>query len=110
MFDDLANTLEYGIVPESEEEIVKGDKIKISPYLNYHGNSYTAMCNQEGLAIASEFLKRIAEKYKNEPIHNDLLTASFEYGTAAKLMKDFTEIFPFSLAKSYVPSEFPEEK
>jgi hypothetical protein len=109
MFDKLVNALENGVVPESEEEMGKMDPMK-TPLLIYHGNSYTALCNQENLALAAEFLNRMAKKYKGKPFHDDLMTASGEYGKASDMMKKFTELFPFSLEKDYVPSEFGEEK
>ncbi|MGD2248545.1 MAG: hypothetical protein PVF58_09060 [Candidatus Methanofastidiosia archaeon] len=109
MFDELAKILERGVVPKSEQEMheLKGTD---SLFLLYHGNSYTAACNQEGLALAADFLDRMSKKYKGDPFYNDLETASAEYSTASDLMREFTEIFPFSQQKDYDPSEFSTEK
>jgi hypothetical protein len=109
MFDELANILENGVVPESEEAMQKMDPMR-TPYLLYNGNSYTAACNQENLALAAEFLNRMAKKYKGTSNYDDLNTSSREYGKASELMKEYTELFPFSGEKDYVPSEFSEEK
>jgi len=61
---------------------------------NYHGNSYVGACVAEGRAISSEFLRRIAGKYKGKQSEH-LLEASESYGKGAKLMDEFTKIFPF---------------
>jgi hypothetical protein len=109
MFDELARILETGVVPKSEEEVAEVERMT-TPVLHYHGNSYTAMCNQEGLAIASEFLNRLAKRYKEKKVQDDLITASTEYGKASVFLKKYTEIFPFSFEKDFVESEFSDEK
>jgi DNA-binding transcriptional ArsR family regulator len=109
MFDELAKILERGVVPESEGMMQKVDHTE-TPFLLYHGNSYTALCNQENLALAAEFLERMAKKYRGKPFHHDLVTASKEYHESSDLMMRYTELFPFSFEKDYIPSEFSEEK
>jgi DNA-binding HxlR family transcriptional regulator len=61
---------------------------------NYHGNSYVAACVYEGREIAHQFLKRLAEKYPNK-LSKHLLAAAECYMKGAKLMEEFTRIFPF---------------
>ena len=61
---------------------------------NYHGNSYVGACVAEGRAISAEFLKRLAEKHKGRQSEH-LLNASESYGKGARLMEEFTRIFPF---------------
>ncbi len=61
---------------------------------NYHGNSYVGACVAEGRAMSSEFLKRLAEKYDREQSKH-LLNAADCYKKGAKLMREFTGIFPF---------------
>ncbi len=61
---------------------------------NYHGNSYVGACVAEGRAISSEFLRRIAERFKGQ-LSEHLLEASENYGKEAKIMDEFTKIFPF---------------
>jgi DNA-binding HxlR family transcriptional regulator len=61
---------------------------------NYHGNSYVGACVAEGRAISVEFLRRLAGKYKGKQSEH-LLNASESYGKGAKLMEEFTRIFPF---------------
>ncbi|MFX1580279.1 MAG: hypothetical protein ACFFBJ_11565, partial [Promethearchaeota archaeon] len=106
-FGDWAHTLEIGIVPRSEEEAAEKKGIT---QLSYHGNSYVAQCTQEGLDLAAEFLQRLANRYKGQQIENTLINASTEYRTAAEAMKKFTEMFPFSLEKNWIPGEFPDDK
>jgi DNA-binding HxlR family transcriptional regulator len=60
---------------------------------NYHGNSYVGVCVAEGRAISAEFLKRLAEKHKGRQAKH-LLNASESYENGAKLMEEFTRIFP----------------
>ncbi len=76
--DEWANVLER--VPEEKQ--------------NYHGNSYVGACVAEGRAISAEFLKRLAVKYKGKQSEH-LLNASEGYGKGAKLVEEFTGIFPF---------------
>jgi hypothetical protein len=61
---------------------------------NYHGNSYVGACVAEGRAISAEFLRRLAEKSKGQRSEH-LLAASESYGKGAKLVDEFTKIFPF---------------
>ena len=61
---------------------------------NYHGNSYVAACIREGRAISSEFLKRLAKKHSGKHAEH-LLAAAECYLRSAKLMEEFTRIFPF---------------
>jgi DNA-binding HxlR family transcriptional regulator len=76
--DEWANVLEN--LPEEKQ--------------NYHGNSYVAACVCEGRAIATEFLKRLADKHPGK--HSEHLLAAAEcYAKGAKLMEGFTQIFPF---------------
>ncbi|MFW9806835.1 MAG: hypothetical protein ACFFFK_08910 [Candidatus Thorarchaeota archaeon] len=106
-FDDWACTLEAGIVPESEEE---SRELKGHTQLRYHGNSYVAVCTQEGLNLASEFLMRLAKRYDRESFSKSLSKASEEYSKAANAMKAYTELFPFNLEKDWDPDEFPDAK
>lgn len=76
--DEWANVLER--VPEEKQ--------------NYHGNSYVGACVAEGRAISAEFLRRLAGKHKGKQSER-LLAASERYGKGAKLMEEFTRIFPF---------------
>jgi hypothetical protein len=76
--DEWANVLER--VPEEKQ--------------NYHGNSYVGACVAEGRAISAEFLRRLAGKRKGKQSER-LLAASERYGKGAKLMEEFTRIFPF---------------
>ena len=102
-FDEWALTLEAGIVPDSEEE---SKELKDVTQLNYHGNSYVAACTQEGLDLAATFLERLAERHGNKK----LAQASENYKQAASFMKEYTELFPFSLDKNWDPDEFPDGK
>ena len=106
-FDDWAYTLEAGIVPESEKESAE---LKGHTQLQYHGNSYVAVCTQEGLNLASDFLSRLAKRYERESFSKSLAKASEEYSKAANVMKEYTELFPFSLEKNWDPNEFPDAK
>jgi hypothetical protein len=106
-FDDWAHTLEIGIVPRSEKDAAEK---KGTTQLSYHGNSYVAQCTQEGLDLAAEFLQRLANRYKGQQIENTLINASKEYRKAAEAMKEFTDLFLFSLEKNWIPEEFPDEK
>lgn len=63
----------------------------------YHGNSYVAVCTQEGKACATEFLKRLAEKYRERPQAPLLRKAMEEYNQASKLMEDYVKVFPFAM-------------
>lgn len=109
MFDQLSQILKKGVVPSSEKSMEKMDSSK-APFLLYHGNSYTAMCNQEALALAHEFLGRLAKRYKGKSMYEPLKQASLEYEKAASLMKEYTELFPFSFEKDYDASEFTDDK
>jgi len=61
---------------------------------NYHGNSYVAACVCEGRAISNEFLERLAKKHPGKHVEH-LLAAAECYARSAKLMEEFTQIFPF---------------
>jgi DNA-binding HxlR family transcriptional regulator len=76
--DEWANVLEN--VPEEKQ--------------NYHGNSYVGACVCEGRAISAEFLKRLAKKYGGKKSKH-LLKAAEAYEKGARLMEEFTRIFPF---------------
>jgi hypothetical protein len=106
-FDDWAHTLEAGIVPESEKE---SREIKGTTQLSYHGNSYVAACTQEGLGLSAAFLERLANRYKDKSFSKHLTKASENYKQAAALMKEYTELFPFSLERNWNPEEFSDEK
>ncbi|MBY8998077.1 MAG: hypothetical protein KGD60_10105 [Candidatus Thorarchaeota archaeon] len=106
-FDEWALNLETGIVPESQDEMKELTDIT---KLNYHGNSYVAACTQEGLDLAAAFLERLAEYYQGQPFCNKLVQASENYRQAAALMKEYTELFPFSHDKNWDPDEFPDGK
>jgi len=106
-FDEWALILESGIVPESEDETKEMTDIT---KLNYHGNSYVAACTQEGLDLAAAFLERLAERHQGQSFCKKLAQASENYKQAAALMKEYTELFPFSLDKNWNPDEFPDGK
>ena len=106
-FDEWALTLEMGIVPDSEKE---SEELKGNTQLNYHGNSYVAACTQEGLDLAAAFLERLAERHKGQSFAKKLTQASENYKQAAAFMKEYTELFPFSLDKNWNPDEFPDGK
>jgi hypothetical protein len=106
-FGDWAHTLEIGIVPKSEKDAAEKKGIT---QLSYHGNSYVAQCTQEGLDLAAEFLKRVANRHEGQPFQKELIKASEDYRKAGEAMKEFTEIFPFSLEKEGIPSEFSDKK
>ncbi len=106
-FDEWALILESGIVPESEDETKEMTGIT---KLNYHGNSYVAACTQEGLDLAAAFLERLAERHQGQSFAKKLAKASESYKQAAVFMKEYTELFPFSLDKNWNPDEFPDKK
>lgn len=76
--DEWANVLEN--LPEEKQ--------------NYHGNSYVAACVCEGRAISGEFLKRLASKHPSKHSKH-LLVAAECYAEGARLMEEFTRVFPF---------------
>jgi len=76
--DEWANVLEN--VPEEKQ--------------NYHGNSYVGACVAEGRVMSAEFLKRLARKHSGKQSKH-LLDATKSYEKGAKLMKEYTRIFPF---------------
>jgi len=76
--DEWANVLES--LPEEKQ--------------NYHGNSYVAACVCEGRAISNEFLQRLAKRHPGKHAKH-LLAAAECYNRSAKLMEEFTRIFPF---------------
>jgi hypothetical protein len=106
-FDEWALTVEMGIVPDSEEE---SKELTETTQLNYHGNSYVAACMQEGLDLAAAFLEKLAERHKGQSFAKKLTQASENYKQAAAFMKEYTELFPFSLEKNWNPDEFPDGK
>ncbi|MCK5152419.1 MAG: hypothetical protein KAQ65_11275 [Candidatus Thorarchaeota archaeon] len=106
-FDEWALILESGIVPESEDEIKEMTDIT---KLNYHGNSYVAACTQEGLDLAAAFLERLTERYQGQSFCKKITQASENYRQAAAFMKEYAELFPFSLDKNWNPDEFPDGK
>lgn len=63
----------------------------------YHGNSYVAACTQEGKACATEFLKRVDDKYQEKPQAPLLKKAMEEYKQASQLMEDYVKVFPFAM-------------
>jgi DNA-binding HxlR family transcriptional regulator len=76
--DEWANILEN--LPEEKQ--------------NYMGNSYVGACICEGRAMSAEFLKRLSTKYHG--IQSKHLQKAAEcYKKGAKLMEEFTRIFPF---------------
>jgi DNA-binding HxlR family transcriptional regulator len=77
-FDEWANVLET--LPEEKQ--------------NYHGNSYVGACYCEGRELCAQFLKRLAKKYPGEQSKH-LLKAADCYEKGWKLMKEFTQLFPF---------------
>jgi len=60
----------------------------------YHGNSYVGVCVAEGRAVSAAFLKRLAAKLDDEQAKH-LLEAADCYEKGARLMDEFTGIFPF---------------
>jgi DNA-binding HxlR family transcriptional regulator len=77
-FDEWANVLET--LPEEKQ--------------NYHGNSYVGACYCEGRELCAQFLKRLAKKYPGKQSKH-LLKAADCYEKGWKLMKEFTQLFPF---------------
>ena len=76
--DEWANVLED--LPEEKQ--------------NYHGNSYVAACFQEGREMSAEFLKRLATRHAGKQAEH-LLAAADCFKKGAKLLEEFTRIFPF---------------
>ena len=71
---------------------------------NYMGNSYVGACVAEGRWIATEFLKRMAEKPVGQKARG-LEEAAKHYEKGAQLMKKFTEIFPFKFQGEMKPAD-----
>lgn len=71
--------------------------------VSYHGNSYVAVCLWEAREMATEFLLRLARKYKGHR-SKYLSEVSNSYAEEARHLKEFTSIFPFSL-KGDMPTE-----
>lgn len=63
---------------------------------SYHGNSYVAACLWESREMATEFLSRLVKKCSGQ-LSEHLMEASKGYAEAARQLKQFTEIFPFSM-------------
>jgi DNA-binding HxlR family transcriptional regulator len=61
---------------------------------DYMGNSYVGMCVAEGRSMCSDFLKRLINQFHWNH-SEDLRKAAEHYQESAKLMEEFTEIFPF---------------
>jgi DNA-binding HxlR family transcriptional regulator len=76
--DEWANVLET--LPEEKQ--------------NYHGNSYVGACYCESREVCAEFLKRLAKKYPSKQ-SKYMLKAAECYEKGWKLMKEFTQLFPF---------------
>ena len=76
--DEWANVLEN--LPEEKQ--------------NYMGNSYVGACVAEGRWMSGEFLKRLAKKHLGKQSKH-LQEAAECYEKSAKLMKEFTQVFPF---------------
>jgi DNA-binding HxlR family transcriptional regulator len=76
--DEWANTLET--LPEHKQ--------------NYHGNSYVGACYCEGREMCAEYLKRLARRYPGKQSKH-LLKAAEAYEKGGKLLKEFTQLFPF---------------
>jgi DNA-binding transcriptional ArsR family regulator len=70
----------------------------------YQGNSYVAACLWEARELATEFLKRTAQKFDGARSKN-LMEASKVYAEVARHLKTFTEVFPFGME-----GEMPAEK
>ncbi len=58
------------------------------------GNSYVGACVCEGRSMAAEFLRRLSKKHPGKQ-SKYLQEAAECYEKGAKLMKEFTRIFPF---------------
>lgn len=76
--DEWANVLEN--LPEEKQ--------------NYMGNSYVGACVAEGRWMSEEFLKRLAKKHLGKQSRH-LQEAAECYEKGVKLMKEFTQVFPF---------------
>jgi hypothetical protein len=63
---------------------------------NYHGNSYVGACYCESRGMCAEFLKRLSKKYPGKQFGH-LLRAAECYENGLKLMREFTQVFPFRL-------------
>jgi DNA-binding transcriptional ArsR family regulator len=62
---------------------------------NYHGNSYVAACYCESRWMCAEFLRRLAAKHPGEQSKH-MMKAADCYENGWKLLKAFTELFPFN--------------
>ncbi len=61
---------------------------------NYHGNSYVGVCYCEGREMCAAYLKRLAKKHPGKQSKH-LLKAAEAYEKGWKLLKEFTQLFPF---------------
>jgi DNA-binding transcriptional ArsR family regulator len=76
--DEWANVLET--LPEEKQ--------------NYHGNSYVGACYCEGREMCANYLKRLARRHPGKQ-SKQLLKAAEAYEKGGKLLKEFTQLFPF---------------
>jgi len=86
----------YATGPEAYSEWA--DALENAPLAkaSYQGNSYVAACLWEAREMAAEFLLRTASSYPGPRLEH-LSEASKSYAEAARQLKEFTGIFPFSL-------------
>ncbi len=61
----------------------------------YFGNSYVGACVAESREMCTEFMSRMSRKFEGER-SRDLSEASKHYARGAKLMGQFTKLFPFA--------------
>lgn len=66
---------------------------------NYHGNSYVGVCYCEGREMCAAYLKRLAKKHPGKQSKH-LLKAAEAYEKGWKLLKEFTQLFPFAFEGS----------
>jgi DNA-binding transcriptional ArsR family regulator len=87
-FDEWARVLEE--VPEERQ--------------NYMGNSYMAGCVGNGRQMSSTYLSRLSKKFPEKGASH-LREASAAYAKGAKLMEEFSSIFPFAFQGQMTKSD-----
>ena len=73
--------------------------------LDYLGNGYIATVAFEGRSNAVEFLKRLAERYKDRPQSEQLTRAADAFAKTQAFLRDYLKVFPYT-----VKGEMTEEK
>ena len=68
---------------------------------DFHGNSYVGEVLYEQKRYLSQYLSRLAHRYRSKPFSSHLQKAAEETAQIADLAKKFRDIFPFSLKGSF---------